>query len=333
MGSAVIRGGGFARAQELRRADGAAEWPAWAGVVVGVDDSVGVLSAVAWAGAEAARRGVGLHLVQVLPASGASETDAEAVRARALLHRAMGAVGTAVPDVAVSIATVEGHVGPALVSYAAAAPLLVVGSHGRSIPLSAGRAVSHITAHARCPVVVVPPKWAGAWPSTPSPRPVVVGVDGSDEGERALVFAAESAHRLGVDLIALTAGDRGRVMQADGSRRGLIGAHLADCRARRPGLSIGTRLVGDKPAEALLDAARQAQLVVVGSRGCGAAANALLGSTSQALLRDGPCAVAVLSPHTVLPPAPPSEVAPAAGIALGAQADRVTRTRSTAVPS
>jgi universal stress protein family protein len=92
-------------------------------------------------------------------------------------------------------------------------------------------------------------------------------------------------------------------------------------------------LVGDKPAEALLHAARQAQLVVVGSRGRGAAASALLGSASQALLRDGPCAVAVLSPHTALAPAPPSEVAQAAGTALGAEAGRDTRTRSTAVPS
>lgn len=153
MGSAVIRGGLRATAPGLRRADRAAEWPTWAGVAVGVDGSIGVLSAVAWAGAEAARRGVGLHLVQVLPPLGGSGTDPEALspgRARALLHRAMGAVGMVVPDVAVSTATVEGHVGPALVSYAAAAPLLVVGSHGRSTAMSAGRAVTHVAAHARC---------------------------------------------------------------------------------------------------------------------------------------------------------------------------------------
>lgn len=338
MGSMDIRGGAPAIVIGPRRADRADQGPTGAGVVVGVDGSLSVLSAVAWAGAEAARRGVGLHLVQVLPPSGGSETEAEVPRGRtrALLHRAMRAVGTVVPDVAVRTATVHGNVGPALVAYAAQAQLLVVGSHGAgSIPISAERAVTHVTGHASCPVVVVPPKWAGAWPSTPSPRPVVVGVDGSAGSERALVCAAESADRLGVDLIALTAGNGSRVEQDNGAEQKLIAAQLVACRARHPGLPIEPRLVEGKPAEALLQAARQAQLVVVGSRGRGSTVGALLGSTSRTLLRDSSCAVAVLSPHTLPPLAPLSRVSPgvSAEITLGAEAGNDTRTRSTVVPS
>jgi nucleotide-binding universal stress UspA family protein len=162
---------------------------------------------------------------------------------------------------------------------------------------------------------------------------VVVGVDGSGGGERTLLLAAESARRLGVGLIALTAADQGRVGPGDGSQHGLIAAQLALCRARHPGLSIESRLVEDDPAEALLHAAGQAQMVVVGSRGHGATAGGLLGSTSRALLRAGPCAVAVLSPHTPLPPTRLSPVPPAAEITLDAEAGHDRGTRPAGVSS
>lgn len=61
------------------------------------------------AGAEATRCGSGLHLVQVLPSSPGAGTEPEVPRghAQALLHRAVGAVGTVAPDVPVSTATVQ----------------------------------------------------------------------------------------------------------------------------------------------------------------------------------------------------------------------------------
>ncbi|MFD1047233.1 universal stress protein, partial [Kibdelosporangium lantanae] len=46
----------------------------------------------------------------------------------------------------------------------------------------------------------------------------------------------------------------------------------------------------------LIDHAREAQLVVVGSRGRGAVAGLLLGSTSQQLLHHALCPVAVVRP-------------------------------------
>lgn len=299
--------GAAAAVASPRRADSVGRRPAATGVVVGVDGSLGVLGVAAWAGAEAARRAVGLHLVQVLPSSGEAAAGPEVPRgrARALLHRAMGAVSLVVPEVAVSSATLHGSVGPALVSYAARAELLVVGTHrpGGPLPLMAGRALAHLSAYATCPVVAVPPRWAGSWPSTPSPRPVVVGVDSSTDGERALRFAAESAGRLGVPLIALTARHRSR----DGydhdddhdrdAQRERIAAQLARCRERHPGVEIDHRTVEGTAAMSLLHAARRAQLVVVGSRGCRAAGGALLGSTGQTLLRESPCAVAMLAPR------------------------------------
>jgi nucleotide-binding universal stress UspA family protein len=221
-----------------------------------------------------------------------------------LLHRAMGAVGTVAPDVPITMATMHGGVGPALVSYAAHAQLLVLGAHGAgSAAMSAGRAGTHVSTHAACPVVVVPPKWAGSWSPTPSLRPVVVGVDGSEGGERALWFAADSAVRLGVDLLAVAAEGRFRFTPPDGPQREPLASQLAICREGHPGLIAKFRVVEVRAAEALVRAARDAQLVVVGSRGRGTAAGALLGSTSQELLRESPCPVVVLSPRTPAPPA------------------------------
>jgi nucleotide-binding universal stress UspA family protein len=219
----------------------------------------------------------------------------------------------------------NGTVGPALVSYAAHARLLVVGSHrpGDPIPQSPNRILAEVTAHAECPAVVVPPKWTGSWASTPSTRPVLVGVDGSLAGERALAFATDAAMRLGVSLVPLTAGTDTAAALAragNGSRcerseelgRELITQRLAGYQERYPGLTIEPLIVVDNPVESLLEIGRRAQLIVVGSWGRAIEPRALVGSMSQMMLRHSPCAVVVLSPFTPRPStvraAPPPEV-------------------------
>lgn len=293
-------------------------WPG-TGVVVGVDDSLSFLGAVAWAAAEVDRRRLPLYLVQVPPPpAGPIPHQGTERRARALLRRARGVVGAVTPSAPVTIATVSGSVGPALVSYAAHARLLVVGSHRLDGPiqLAACRVLAAVTAHARCPAVVVPRKWAGSWASTPCTHPIIVGVDGFAGGERALASAAETADRRGVPLIPLTAGTGVSAGIAGGAgndscsqrseeqKRGLITRRLASCQERYRGLRIEPLIVAANPVESLLEVARRAQLIVVGSRGPAAVPGVLLGSTSQTMLRSSPCAVVVLSPFTADPCAP-----------------------------
>lgn len=276
------------------------------GIVVGVDGSRCALAAVRWAAAEAARRGAELDLVQVLPPAGRSGGDRGLPhgRARALLYRAAGAALAVAPAIPVSMATVYGKVGPALVSYAADASLLVVGSNGPGgpIPLSVGRVLGEVTAHAECPVIIVPRTRADL--SARSSRSVFLAAEDVTDDERALDFAAQTAHRWGVPLVVLS-GRTGRA--GHGNTPGLAPDDAARYRERYPGLTIESRVVAGRNDGPMWWLRQGAQLIVVSSlRG---AAGALSGWTRHFLPILSPCAVAVVRPaprSTAARPAPPS---------------------------
>lgn len=243
-------------------------------VVVGVDGSLGVLTAVSWAAAEAACRGVELRLVHVERADRDGSTEA-----RRSLHRALGAAAALAPGVTVTVVRETGAVGPTLARYSRGACALVVGGRRPSDGgPSAGRTVSDVVARAACPVVVVPPRRTGAWASTPSSRPVLAGVTPDGDG-RALAVAEATAARRGAPLVVV----------GDGA-----GA-LSRVRMRTRGRAA--RATSVEPAQdlatTLRDLGRRAQLIVVGR-------SRSLHSTSHAqdahvadLLQRSPCPVLV----------------------------------------
>ena len=61
-----------------------------------------------------------------------------------------------------------------------------------------------------------------------------------------------------------------------------------------PGVELRPVIVEDNPAQALLDAAKGANLLVVGSRGHGGFAEALLGSVGQHCVHHADCPVVVM---------------------------------------
>ncbi|WP_372460563.1 universal stress protein [Actinomycetospora soli] len=171
-------------------------------VLVGVDHSLGVLAAVSWGAAEAAHRGVELRLVHVRgfeePGVGPS---------RAWLHRALATAAAVARDVATTVIREQGPVTPTLARLTRGADLLVLGGRRRSDGgPSEGRTAAGIVGRVDCPVVLVPPRHTGAWVSTPSHRPVVVGV-AHGGGRRTIETACAAAVRRRASLIVVSETD------------------------------------------------------------------------------------------------------------------------------
>jgi nucleotide-binding universal stress UspA family protein len=264
-------------------------------VVVGVDGSSSALAAVTWAAAEAARRDAELHLVEVLPASDAAGLAGGRPqgRARALLYRAAETARAVSPTVPVSTTALSGKVGPSLVSHAAGAGVLVVGSNGPGgpIPLSVGRVLGDVTSRAGCPAVVVPGRCAGMASTSGA---VLVAVDGDTESEGALAFAADTAHRWKKPHIVLDARNTGD-HPGGGAAPEAGGRGLASFGDRYPGLEI--RSAAERSIDAVMSSEDSIRLVVLGTLRRSATASGVPGWNRHFLPLYCPCPVAVVSPH------------------------------------
>ncbi|MDJ0456655.1 universal stress protein [Arthrobacter sp. NQ7] len=143
---------------------------------------------------------------------------------------------------------------------------------------------------------------------------IVVGVDGSEASVEALRQAQRLATPLGAKVQALACWEypqmySGYVMMGvegfeEGARKVL---DEAVAQAFGPGIpeNVTATLVRSHPREALIDASRDADMIVVGRRGHGGFGGLLLGSVSSALVAHAHCPVLVVhSPET--PPGGPS---------------------------
>lgn len=71
---------------------------------------------------------------------------------------------------------------------------------------------------------------------------------------------------------------------------------LAGPRRKYPDVAMHEESVYGHPVDALIQASRTADLLVVGSRGRGALGSAMLGSVSRGVLHHADCPVAVVRP-------------------------------------
>jgi nucleotide-binding universal stress UspA family protein len=134
---------------------------------------------------------------------------------------------------------------------------------------------------------------------------IVVGVDSSDASKAALAWAVRQAALTGATVDAVTAWQvpaifgNNYAMTPDiseldqGVRQGLAEAVTAAAKLA-PEVEIRPLIVQDNAATALLDAAKEADLLVVGSRGHGGFTEALLGSVGQHCVHHARCPVVVV---------------------------------------
>ena len=134
---------------------------------------------------------------------------------------------------------------------------------------------------------------------------IVVGVDGSDASIEAVQWAVRYAGLVGADVEAVTSwvypassGIALDTIDWQQNARDILDATLSQALPDGSDHVIRT-IVEDHPAAALVDAARGAELLVVGSRGHGAFTGMLLGSVSQHVAAHAPCPVVVVRPQRV----------------------------------
>jgi nucleotide-binding universal stress UspA family protein len=281
-------------------------------VVVGINESAGSEAALAWALERASRQKLPvlcLHAADdrwISPEFQYHELIRQA--GTELLEKAKATAKSRAPDVEVDVQLRHGSPGAALREASAEASLVVVGGHDKhwmdAGPLT-DRALQIVSA-SDSPVAVVPSQPAGGT------HGVVVGVDGSEESLQAVAFAAAEADR-GHDELTVVLAFRSPArwienqLPASGlaetiveENRVVLAESVAGLGDKYPDLVIHQRLETDtEPAKALVDLARNARLLVIGSRGRGGFSRLVLGSTAHAVLLNVPCPTVVTRVHKV----------------------------------
>ena len=276
-------------------------------VLAGYDGSDGAVRALRWAVEEARLRRRPLIVCHAwrwpYPEKPADEDVLRTVRLMGenVLERGVSRVHSQAPGLTVHSRLVTGAPTACLLNEAREAEVIVLGSHGSGgFPgLAAGSAALQVPAHAPCPVVIVHPF------EIIRPR-VVVGVDGSPSADAALGFGFEQAALRGWELQAVygcwelpATADAYRSSRPDmEALKRTAGARLERAvslwREKYPHVPAWTRLRLEEPRQALLSAAEQAGLLVVGDRGGGGLPGMRLGAVTEAMLRQASCPVAVV---------------------------------------
>jgi nucleotide-binding universal stress UspA family protein len=149
---------------------------------------------------------------------------------------------------------------------------------------------------------------AGTMSSEGGQELVVVGVDGSAESVAALNWAARYASATGARVQALLAWHYPGAVggpaverapesvraQTEEHMRATLDEAIAKSDFGQPGAGSEARLAYGHPAQALIDASRDADLLVVGSHGHGAFTGMMLGSVSIHCATSAFCPVVVV---------------------------------------
>jgi nucleotide-binding universal stress UspA family protein len=255
--------------------------------VVGVDGSGPSRAALRWAVARAVETGTPITLAHVIEdewglvggdfARGASYAGGR------VLQDASREANDLDPAVPVDTRLLHGSPVRALADTSAVDDALVIGTHktgflrGRVL---GSRSVA-IAAVAPCSVVVVPDG------ITTSRRGIVAGVAGPDGDLHGVVMAAREAARLRQPLLLVHAwqerseADQEQIVQ----RQRILIQHAIDiAKDTSPEVELHMRVSPKAPAEALLDAARDAVLLVLEPTRAAAIGNSVLGSTTHDVL-------------------------------------------------
>jgi nucleotide-binding universal stress UspA family protein len=252
-------------------------------IVVGVDGSDGNVGALQWAADEARLRGARLCLVTAITEElrthadtffSGPDFDHEVAASLAATRDLLGKPPN--DGLEVDTEVVVGHPATVLASASRDAALLVLGRRGRGVftRLLLGSVSASAACRSTVPAVVVPGSWV---PQDHARDPVVVGVDASRANEDVMRFAFEFALARGVALKTVHVSDTVEVSSwappetaADPVWRKVATERLDRAVSpwcdTYPAVSVSRIVRQGHPVAELLDAAVDAQAIVVGGR-------------------------------------------------------------------
>ena len=266
-------------------------------IVVGVDGSPNSAAALRWAYADAQRRGgqvLALYAWGFIPpghAGGDHTFDAGYTTARAtaelaaFVDQALGSEAARDVEQRASYA----YAPTALLAAADYAELLVVGACGTSglRGLRLGSVSRHLLHHTQRPMAVIPPI------ERCTVSRIVAGFDGSESSRRALLWAADEARGRDARLDVVHAWHVPYPVAAPVAGYPVVADALESTARSDIDEALAAPDLGDLPVPAtpvvvqgpagpaILDAAEGADLIVLGTRGLGTVASAVLGSVTH----------------------------------------------------
>ncbi|GAA3938640.1 universal stress protein [Pseudoclavibacter caeni] len=275
-------------------------------IVIGVDGSEPARAALRWGVGFAERTKSDVELFYVIDLTPFSDTpvfESEALaEGQKMLDQELAYAKSIAPGVTFTTNLAPGTPTAVFEDESKGAELVVVGTHkGSKLPnVIFGSKPIRLAASAHSPVAVVPTYDLG------ERHDVVVAVDGSETANKALDYAARAAALLGERLRivaawtipALPATDVAWSAQIieevrNETRAVLQGAKELAAKTE-PGIEIETQLVEAEPVRGIVEAAKDAALLVVGNRGRKGLTRLFLGSVSHGVLNNIPAPVIII---------------------------------------
>jgi nucleotide-binding universal stress UspA family protein len=271
-------------------------------VLVGIDGSEVAQAALIFAAEEASRRGARLVVAH---AGDVPDDPDPTVRSfgEIVCREAITTVAALDPQLHGDVVIRDVSAGDLLIELSTKADLLVVGTHrtGRLRGWVLGSVSQFVAAHAHCPVITI----SGA--PDHGDGPVVLGASASPGGMAALRFACEEARLRGVPVRAIRSITTEDWALSSPANAMLLGADVlyemaqseldmvcAAAKESYPDVSVNGELSKASPFVALLQAAGDAAMLVIGSHRSRASVLPHLGPVAAWLLHQSACPLAVV---------------------------------------
>ncbi len=288
-------------------------------VVVGYDGSTESKNALDWAAMQAARDRSPLVVLFDSGVSHGKSAEGAAAERRSAIEVAADAIAVTgaerarviSPGIDITTRTTHEGASTALQAASVGASMVVLGDrhHRRLAGAMLGSVSLAVSAHAVCPVVLVP---AGTDVQPGPQHPVVVGVDGSAGSDAATRWAADLASRTRADLMLAAAwetpradhwsriylvDDQWRHEEIERARHGATW-HMSHARGllnkEHPDLTVREHVEEGRADSMLTKLSRKAGVVVVGARGHGDLTTLLLGSVGRSVMHRSHAPVVVV---------------------------------------